>query len=141
MPLALTGNFARPFLGRQAGFTFNEILVAISIIAVAILGYSLGTVGVIRGGVTNDNFTVAVNLAQDKMEQLKAQNSLGTINTCPDGGNRGITASGVAGGIFNRCWTVADSALGAKLRQVTVKVFWRDHEHREITIATLVFTG
>lgn len=126
---------------RQAGFTFNEILVSMNIIAFAILGYALGTVGVIRGGFTNDNFTVAVNLAQDKLEQLKGQNHLSNINTCPDGGNRGITARGTAGGIFNRCWTVSDSALGTKLKQVSVKVSWRDHEDREITIATLVFTG
>ena len=57
----------------QTGFTFNEVLVAINVIVIAILGYSLSTVGVIRGNLTNDNTTVAINLAQDKMEQLKAQ--------------------------------------------------------------------
>ena len=50
----------------QTGFTFNEVLVAINVIVIAILGYSLSTVGVIRGNLTNDSMTVAVNLAQDK---------------------------------------------------------------------------
>lgn len=127
--------------GRQAGFTFNEILVSMNIIAVAILGYSLGTVGVMRGGLTNNNFTVAVNLAQDKMEQLQARNNLADINNCPGAGDQGITASGAAGGIFNRCWTVSVSPLGTKLKQLTVKVSWQDHEHREVTISTLLFAG
>jgi hypothetical protein len=126
---------------REAGFTFNELLVSINIVIVGVLSYSLATVGVLRGGLTSDNFTVAINLAQDKMEQLKAQNHVTNINNCPDGGNRGLSATGGVGGIFNRCWTIADSALGAKLKELTVKVLWQEHEHREITISTLIFTG
>jgi Tfp pilus assembly protein PilV len=126
---------------RQEAFTFTEILVSMNIIVVAILGYALGTVGVIRAGLTNNNFTVAVNLAQDKMEQLKVNNPLSDINNCPDAGDLAITATGAAGGIFNRCWTISDSSLGIKLKQVTVKVFWQDHEPRQIALTTLVFTG
>jgi Tfp pilus assembly protein PilV len=125
----------------QEGFTFNEILVSLNIIVVAILGYALGTVGVIRAGSTNNNFTVAVNLAQDKMEQLKVHNPLSDINNCPDAGDRAITATGAVGGIFNRCWTISASSLGTTLKQVTVTVSWEDHEARQIAITTLVFTG
>jgi Tfp pilus assembly protein PilV len=126
---------------REAGFTFNELLVSMNIVIIAILSYSLATVGVLRGGLTNDNFTVAINLAQDKMEQLQAQNNVTNINNCPDAGNRAMSATGGAGGIFNRCWTIADSALGSKLKQLTVKVSWQEHEPREVTISTLAFTG
>jgi Tfp pilus assembly protein PilV len=65
------------------GFTFNEVLVAINVIVIAILGYSLSTVGVIRGNLTNDNTTAAINMAQDKMEQLKAQKNLVNDDRCP----------------------------------------------------------
>ncbi len=46
----------------QNGFTFNEVLVAINVIVIAVLGYSLSTVGVIRGNLTNDNTTVGDQL-------------------------------------------------------------------------------
>jgi hypothetical protein len=125
----------------KEGFTFNEILVAMNLVAIAILGYALGTTGVIRAGLTNNNFTVAVNLAQEKIEQLKAGNRLNGVNNCIDGGERAITATGRAGGSFDRCWTIFDSPMGTKLKQVTVRVSWQDHERRELSITTLVFTG
>ena len=87
----------------QKGFTFNEVLVAINVIVIAILGYSLSTVGVIRGNLTNDNTTAAINLAQDKMEQLKAQKNLANDDRCPSSGDHAITATGTLNGIFDRC--------------------------------------
>jgi prepilin-type N-terminal cleavage/methylation domain-containing protein len=129
------------FCGCKAGFTFNEILVAMSLVAIGILSYALGTVGVIRAGATNNNFTVAVNLAQEKIERLRSVGRLSDGSTCPAAGDRGLTPNGTAGGRFDRCWIITSSPLGTMLKQVTVKVSWQDHERRELTITTLVFTG
>jgi hypothetical protein len=123
------------------GFTFNEVLVAINVIVIAILGYSLSTVGVIRGNLTNDNTTAAINMAQDKMEQLKAQKNLVNDDRCPSAGDRAITATGTLNGIFDRCWRIVDSPLGPQLKQIDVMVSWRDRENREIVVSTLVYTG
>jgi len=129
------------FVGsHQKGFTFNEVLVAINVIVIAILGYSLSTVGVIRGNLTNDNITIAINLAQDKMEQLKAQKQLVNDDRCPSAGDRTITATGTPNGIFDRCWRIVDSALGPQLKQIDVMISWRDHESREIVVSTLVYS-
>jgi Tfp pilus assembly protein PilV len=135
----------RPFLmlqclwKRQTGFTFNEVLVALSIVVAAVLGYSLNTVSVIRGNAANDHTTVAINLAQDKMEQLKAQKTLINEDQCPDSGDQAIAATGAPNGIFGRCWTIVDSSLGTRLKQITVKVSWLEREKHEITITTLVY--
>lgn len=126
-------------MAEQRGFTFNEVLVALSLIVVAVLGYALSTVGVIRGQTANDNFTAAIFLAQDKLEQLKAQTKLADENRCPGGGDHGLTAAGAAGGIFDRCWSIGDSAFGATLKQVDVRVSWRDYDDQEISLKTLVF--
>jgi hypothetical protein len=107
---------------------------------IAVLGYSLTTVGVIRGNLTNDNTTVAINLAQDKLEQLKAQNKIVNLDRCPHAGDLSITATGTAGGIFDRCWRIVDSSLGPDLKQIDVKVSWRDRENREIILTTLIHT-
>ena len=128
-------------LKRQRGFTFNELMVAMNVIVVVIMGYSLSTVGVIRGQTVNDNFTVAIHLAQDKMEQLKAQTKLVNENRCPSAGDRGLSATGAGGGIFDRCWKVGDSPLGSNLKQVDVTVSWRNYDNHELTVTTLVFTG
>ncbi|HEY7322652.1 MAG TPA: hypothetical protein VIE89_34245 [Candidatus Binatia bacterium] len=124
----------------QTGFTLNEVLVAINVIVIAILGYSLSTLGVIHGNLTNDSTTVAVNLAQDKMEQIKAQKTLIVDDQCPNSGDHAITASGATGGIFDRCWRVMDSPLGPNLKQIDVMVSWRDRENRQIVVSTLVYS-
>src|ERR1043166_49648 len=125
----------------QRGFTFNEVLVAMGIGAIAVLGYFATSVGLIRGNHASDRVTVALNLAQDKMEELKTVGRFGTEDRCPNGGDRGIAASGISGGAFDRCWKIFDSPLGTHLKQIDVKVSWRDSEDREITLSTLVYTG
>jgi prepilin-type N-terminal cleavage/methylation domain-containing protein len=128
-------------MASQGGFTFNEVLVAMSIIVVAVLGYSLSTLGVVRGNTISDHYSVAVNLAHDKMEELKAAAQLGNEDRCPGGGERGITAVGALGGIFDRCWKISDSPLGTHLKQIDVTVSWRDYENREVTFSTLIYAG
>src|SRR5437899_12529951 len=80
-------------LRRQSGLTFNEVLVAMNIIVVAIMGFSLSTAGVIRGQTANDNFTVALHLAQDKLEQLKAQLNLVNDNSFLSTDDHGLAAT------------------------------------------------
>jgi Tfp pilus assembly protein PilV len=125
----------------QGGFTLNEVLVAMNVVVVAVLAYSLSSGGIMRGRLANDNVTVAIHLAHDKMEQLKAQTNLANDNRCPGAGEHGLSPSGSAGGIFDRCWSIADSSFGAGLKQVDVRVSWQDYENREIAMTTLVFVG
>lgn len=126
---------------QEWGFTFIEILISIGLIAAGILGFSLNTMGVIRGNHISGNYTVAANLAQDKLEQLKAEAAFTNVDHCPDSGERGLTASGSAGGIYNRCWIIKDSPFGEGLKQIDVTVSWRDYLPREVTVSTLAFTG
>jgi len=123
------------------GYTLNEVLIAMTIVAVGVLGYSISTVDVMRGNSANSHYAVAVNLAQDKMEQLKSTKNLTNANNCPASGEREITAMGAAGGIYNRCWVISDSPFGAKLKEIVVTVSWEGPEHQEITFTTLVFFG
>ena len=125
----------------QAGFSFNELLVAMNIVAVAVLGYALSSGDVIRRQLTSDNSTVAINLAQDKIEELQARSILTDGDLCPSGGDRGIAAKGSGPGIFDRCWKIAGSPLGSNLKQLDVTVAWRDHADHQVSLSTLVFTG
>lgn len=127
-------------IGRQEGFSYIEILVSISVIAVGVLGFSLNTISVIRGNLNSTGYTIATNLAQDKLEQLSAQPVLNNVDRCPDSGERAISASGALEGIYDRCWTIKDSALGSGLKEISVTVRWRDSDLRAATLSTLVFT-
>jgi prepilin-type N-terminal cleavage/methylation domain-containing protein len=129
------------FASCQRGFTLNEILVAMSITAVAVLGYFITTLNLIHGAKATDSYTAALNLAHDKMEELKAQHRFQEDNHCPDAGDHGITASGTGGGAFNRCWRIVSSALGPDLKQIDVIVSWRDTDERELTLSTLVYSA
>jgi prepilin-type N-terminal cleavage/methylation domain-containing protein len=123
----------------RQGFTFNEILVAMAITSIGVLGYAANTVSVIRGNVATNNYTVAVNLAQDKMEQLRGRASLSNENLCPAAGENGLNAAGGGGGIYSRCWRIGDSPLGMNLKHIQVTVAWRDAEPRSVTLGTLVY--
>lgn len=126
---------------QQAGFTFNELLVAMNIVAVAVLGYSLSSGEVIRRQTVGDNSTVAIHLAQDKIEELQARKNSPDGDLCPSGGDRGIAAKGSGAGIFDRCWKIAVSPLGTNLKQLDVTVSWRDHAEHQVSLSTLIFTG
>jgi hypothetical protein len=125
----------------ESGFTFNEVLLAMNVIVIGILGYSAGTGNLIRWNSASRDYTIAVNLAQDKLEQLKAQKNWIDVNNCPTAGDRDIAATGEPGGVYNRCWVVTDSPLGTQLKQITVTVSWPGRESREVTLTTLVYSG
>jgi hypothetical protein len=125
----------------QGGFTFNELLVAMNLVAVAVLGYSLSSGDVIRRQTINGNSTAAIHLAQDKIEELQARKVLTDGDLCPGGGDHGLAANGGTPGIYDRCWRIAASALGTKLKQIDVTVSWRDHVDHQVTLSTLLFTG
>ena len=132
----------RPFQRLSChGFTFNELLVAMNVTVIGVLGLSIAIVAVIRGNKGNDNVAIAVNLAHDKIEQLKAASNLSSEDRCPGGGDNGIDSSGAGAGIFNRCWRIVPSALGVQLKQVDVAVSWREPEIHEVSLSALVFTG
>ena len=127
-------------IGREEGFTLNEVLASIALISISILGFSLNTMSVIRGNYISKNVTTATFLAQDKMEQLKSLVPLTDVGNCADPPEKDITATGSAGGIYGRCWTIKDSPVGAGLREITVTVRWTDYLSRKVTLSTLVFT-
>jgi len=143
MGIAKKTRWLRPFLiKRTEGFTLIEILVAIGLITVGILSFSLNTIGVMQGNYISGNYTIATSLAQDKMEELLGQASFTDVDNCTNPPDQDITATGGTGGIYDRCWKIADPnpSLGANLKQIDVTVSWRDYLSRTVTLSTLVFT-
>lgn len=125
-----------------AGFTLVEVLVALFILSVGILGVSNMFITAIKANALGRNLTVANRLAQNLMEQVKTQTFGEVLNDLDN--NTGISnkiVSGTAatatfkeaeatGGLNAVTYTVtltqvADSPITG-LNTVTVTVTWRD---------------
>ena len=138
----------RPSLIRRIeGFTLNEVLISIVLITIGILGFSLNTIGVFRGGYASGNITIATNLAQDKMEQLKARGSAlpncptATTDGCFDGPLNAQGGSAQPGMIYSRFWIITPNSPEAGLTKINVTASWTDNMPHQVTLSTLVFTG
>lgn len=110
------------------GFTFIEILIAISMIAIALLGVVSVTAMAIRGNTLSKTITTATTLAIDKMEQLK-KTGYASLSSGAD----------TAQSIYIRTWTVTQDspAAGMKTMMVTVRWTWEGAD-RDVTVRSLI---
>ena len=125
---------------REAGFSLIEVLLALTILAIGLLGLALLQTTAIQGNAIASKSSIAVQVAQDKLEWFRTQpwagiTSSGTISdnatasvvyaTLP--GNPGGDNSVVSGTTFYRVWAVTTNAT-VTLRTITVWACWRDEK-------------
>jgi len=119
---------------RQKGFTLLEVLIALAILSIGLLAINTMTVTVIKSNYKSRNFTTAVNLVQNKLDDLK----ISSYSSIIDGTETNLNAEGVGGGgIFNRTVTVTTS-LTPSYKTVEVKISWSDPDLREIAMKTII---
>lgn len=105
----------------QRGFTMVEILVAMTLAAIAIIGIMVLYMAQTRAGGFSRHSTEASVLAQDRLEDLRTQPAATMTNVTESTLNeRGQT---VAGGIFTR---ITNEALGTSAATLKVQVTWND---------------
>lgn len=115
----------------SSGFTLVEVLVAMGVFSLMLLGLAAGMTTAMRANQTSYLSAVATSLAQDKLEELQAKNP-------PDIAPGGPVTSTVAGVTFARSWTVAANSPAVGLRRIDVTVSWKDYTERSLTAAAVI---
>jgi len=127
------------------GFTLVEIMIAILLLVIALVGLASVTVSVIKGNDLSRMVTTATTLAKDKMEELKNLSTTsagyGALDTLAltDGSQTVLET------VYTRAWTVG--AVGAdpdndqtKMKRITVTVTWIwNGQSHNVTLNTIVF--
>jgi len=117
---------------RTGGFTLIEIMIAIFILTVAILGLAAVTTTTIKGNSFSKAMTTATTLVNDKLQDLKARTF---TSSSVDADLSGAVSPGVTHtdtgnpieSIYNRSWTVVDtlgSGSSIRYKTITVTVSW-----------------
>jgi prepilin-type N-terminal cleavage/methylation domain-containing protein len=133
------------------GFTLIEVLVAMVVATIGLMGIAMMQSYAIEGNGTASRYSQATSLAQARLEQIKDGNlvadgtfgyidmdsytGVNPIETGPP--ETGIDENGKAGGPFNLTWSVSTSSDWA--RRIQVRVTWLDSHSvsRKVTLESL----
>ena len=134
--------------GNQSAFTLIEVLIAISILTIGLLGVAKMQITAIKGNYFSGNTSFVLKLAEEKMEDLLRINfSDNALNDTQTGNNGNLTSitivdheerinkagQVVASGPYHRIWNVADDTPITNNKTVTVIVTWGNNDgHRAI---------
>jgi prepilin-type N-terminal cleavage/methylation domain-containing protein len=123
---------------RNDGFTLLEILIAVTIFCFAVLGLAIGTLSVIRTNQTSHLRASAVNLAQARLEELRAMTSAAFSGlSCPS--STPCSDSAVASGVtFTRQWWITTNSPVTGVSRVDVSVNWTDYASQTLSFTASV---
>jgi len=110
------------------GFTLLEMLIAMTILSVALLGLAQMMLLSIRGTSFGNKVTEATTFAQDKMEELRTVD----WNTLQDGND---VIGGSQGIQYQRAWTVVPTG---KMKTVDLGVSWDDGNNHLLRITSVI---
>jgi type IV pilus assembly protein PilV len=108
---------------QQRGFSLIELLIAMSIMALAMLAAASMQYSAVRNNTTGNVSTQANMLAKAQLEMLKNQDIGSAALTPGDYSDpTPIDENGNPGGIYNRSWKI--DPLGTSARRIRVTVQW-----------------
>ena len=116
------------FLNSSKGFTLLEMLIAMTILSVALLGMGQMMLLSIRGTSFGNKITEATTFAQDKMEELRTVD----WDVLKDGND---VINGSKGINYQRRWAVVPNGT---MKTVNLSVSWNDGNDHLIRITSVI---
>ena len=113
----------------KRGFSLVEVLIAIVVLAIALMGLATLQVRCIRSNDLANRTTQATNLAQEKLEELIFRSATGehfVAGVTNDPENPVAVPADDQGAIFSRSWAFVDDSPVPAARTITVTVAWSD---------------
>ncbi len=122
-------------LGNHKGFTLIEILVAMTILSIGLLGVAALVVGVIDGNIISNKITTATVLAQEQMEDIQRQGYSGTAatDTTTTEAYNSITNYGA----YKRVTVIDVDSPDANMKTITITVYW-DSDAYSVALNTIL---
>ena len=117
----------------NSGFTLMEVLAAMVILSVGLLGMAALVIGIINSNKLSNRISTATVLAQDKMEKITGVGYAGAdaeAGTEPYGG--------VDFPLYKRITDVAPGNPAAGMKKITVTVYWDSDNHSVVLNTILV---
>ena len=118
-------------LGNNKGFTLLEILIAITVFSIGLLGMATLTTGIIRGNLASNNMTTATTLAQEWMEDI-IRIEYADVS---DKAEKYDTIAGFPQ--YKRVMVVNDNKPETDMKIVTVTVYW-DSDSHSVVLKTIL---
>ena len=126
----------------ERGASLIEVIVAVLIFAVAVLGFGQTTVSSRRAGDSSRFEAEATTLAMDKLEDLRRRlptDAQLTAGTHTDTANP-LRPSGVGGGTYTRTWQVTRNLPVVGLAQIEMRVTWTSQLGQRRVVLVSTFT-
>ena len=113
------------------GFTLIEIMIAVTLLSIGLLGMAGLTVGIMRGNSLSSEVTAATALTQDKMEDIKRMGYTNAVDLTEDYNS----LTGYAA--YKRVTEVDIDTPGVGMKTVTVTVYW-DADTASVAVETIL---
>jgi len=108
----------------DAGFTLLEVLIAIVILAIGLLGLSALQLVAVKGNAYSSEMTYASMIARQKFEEFKSL-AYNDTDLLPANNPHTQTVTDSRGAVYTLTWNVADHA-SLVMRTITLDISWQN---------------